>query len=115
MSKDKADENHGNRKPWMLHDISIEAREIARKNSKRHGVRMGQWVNYIILKSVDDDEKTRAEQREEEENKQSFQEMIDDFPTKGLMINIHNRLNTSIEELSKKVDRQYKPWWKFWG
>jgi len=115
MSKDKEDENYGKPKPWMLSDISIEAREIALKNSKRHGVRMGEWVNYIILKSVDDEEKRKAEQREEEENRQTFKEMIEDFPTKGLMASIYNRLNTSIEELSKKVERQYKPWWKFWG
>lgn len=102
-------------KPWVLHDISPEAREIALKNSKRYGIRMGQWVDYIILKSVEDDEKREAEQREEEETKQTFLEMIEDFPTKGLMASIYNRLNTSIEELSKKVDRQYRPWWKFWG
>ena len=115
MSEDKENESYGKPKPWMLHDISIDAREIALKNSKKYGVRIGQWVDYIILKSVDDEEKREAEQREEEENRQTFQEMIEEFPTKGLMVNIYNRLNTSIEELSKKVERQYKPWWKFWG
>lgn len=114
MSKNKEDENYGKPKHWMLNDISIEAREITAKNAKKHGVRMGQWVNYIILKSVEDDEKRKAEQREEEENRQTFKEMIEDFPTKGLMASIYNRLNTSIEELSKKVDRQHRSWWKFW-
>jgi len=115
MSEDKEDESYGKRKPRTLNDISIEARRIAAKSSKKHGVRMGQWVNYIILKSVDDEEKRKVERREEEENRQAFKEMIDQFPTKGLMAIIYDRLNTSIEELSKKIDRQYKPWWKFWG
>jgi len=111
MSEDKSDKL----KPWLLHDISPEARDIAKNQSRKYRVRMGEWVNHIILKSVDDEEKRKAEQREEEENRQTFQEMIEEFPTKGLMVNIYNRLNTSIEELSKKVERQYKPWWKFWG
>ncbi len=41
MSEDKEDKSYGKPKPWMLNDISIEAREIAAKNSKKHGVKMG--------------------------------------------------------------------------
>lgn len=102
-------------KPWMLHDISPEAREITMKNAKRHNVRMGQWVNYIIVKYEETEAEQEAKQEQEDEDRRSFSEMVDEFPTKGLMINIYNRLNSSIEELSKKVDRKYRPWWKFWG
>ena len=104
------------RRNGMRSPLTFKAvNDIFYQTAKKHGVRMGQWVNYIILKSVDDEEKRKVERREEEENRQAFKEMIDQFPTKGLMAIIYDRLNTSIEELSKKIDRQYKPWWKFWG
>jgi hypothetical protein len=111
MNEDK-DKDYEKPKPWLLHDISSEAREIVLKNSKRSNVRIGQWVNYIIVKSEKAEEEREVKRDQEEEDKKTFSEMMEELPTKALIINIYNRLNSAIDEVSKKVGR---PWWKFWG
>jgi hypothetical protein len=38
-------------KPWMLNDISEEARKIAQEQAYIKHLRIGEWVNDLILNS----------------------------------------------------------------
>ena len=100
-------------KPWMLMNISPDIREIAKDSAAKHNVKVAEWVIHAIIK-------TRQIEEGQTVDIEPFSGGIEDYPDKEFITNLFLGLRVKIEDLSKKVDENYKPklnhkpWWKFW-
>lgn len=94
-------------KPWLLQDISPEARKIAKESARKQGVKVGKWVNHVILHA----KHILESDPDETIDTQKFSEIMEEVPDKSFMRTYFISLSEKIDHLSKKLD---KPWWKFW-
>ena len=99
-------------KPWMLMNVSPDIRKIARNSAAKHNMKVAEWVIHAIIK-------TRQIEEGQTVDLEPFSGGMEEYPDKEFITNLFFGLRGKIEDLSKKIDRaykpqvKYKPWWKF--
>lgn len=100
MKKNKEQKTHAN---WLINDVSLEARDIAKRNAKIEGVRIGKWVDSVI---INHDKKLDHPDFESE-----FVKKIDNY-YKALDNMEQSIKKTIISQIEREFEK--KAWWRFW-
>ena len=95
-------------KPWMLQNISPQVRKIAKDCAREQGIKIGEWVTHAIIKSYQNEQ-------DETDHVQSFSEIMEEYPNKAFMKAWFIDLRDKIVDLSEKIEKTEKPWWRFWA
>ena len=122
--KKKKEKNAGRKeaneyKPWMLKNISPKARKMAKDCAMEQNWKVEDWVEYAILKTSQGEGGESGEEGEETIDAETFSEMMERLPDKEFMKGWFIGLRAKIDELSQKMDGNYKPsverklWWPF--
>ena len=107
-------------KPWMLKNISPKTRKMAKDCAREQNWKVGDWVEYAILKTSQGEGGESSEEGEGTIDAETFSEMMERLPDKEFMRKWFIDLIGEIGKLSEKMDGIYKPpsverkpWWPF--
>lgn len=106
-------------KPWMLKNISPKARKMAKECAREQNWKVGDWVEYAILKTSQGERGESGEEGEGTIDAETFSEMMERLPDKEFMRKWFIELIGEIGKLSEKMDGtpdpsvERKPWWPF--
>ena len=106
-------------KPWMLKNISPKARKMAKECAREQNWKVGDWVEYAILKTSQGEGGESSEEGEGTIDAETFSRMMERLPDKEFMKGWFIGLRAKIDELSQKMDGTHepsverKPWWPF--
>ena len=87
---------------------------MAKDSAGKHKMKVAEWVTHAVIKTHQDEEDQTI-------HIENFSDLMEEYPDKEFMKNWFLDLKSKINELSKKLDENYKPkisqksWWKLWS